>query len=271
MTHLTYPIRSTLLSQTMEVKRVVHEEETEFQFIEVLDTPVFGRILLLDGHIQLAELDEHAYHEALVHVPLWAVPQPKRALVVGGGDGGVLRELLKHPLERIDMVEIDARVVEVSRQHLQFLNQGAFEDPRVNLVVADAFEFVQKAEPGYDFVILDVTDVYEDEEGELSERIFTQGFYEDVLRLLSEGGIVVTQADNLLFCPYSLEAIQRDFEAVFPRVGRYWALVPSFGGYSGFCWASRGATPPSEWPGASLLLRYLNPVTYSLGLGKLPF
>ncbi|MBX3110722.1 MAG: hypothetical protein KF857_01830 [Fimbriimonadaceae bacterium] len=269
---LDYPIRSGYFAHRVQVEETVCDVQTEFQRVEVVETVEFGRMLLLDGHIQLATRDEHAYHEALVQVPLLSVREPKTALVVGGGDGGVVREICRHDsVHRVDMVEIDGQVVELAKKHLPSLSAGAFDDPRVNLVVGDAFPWVAACEHQYDLVVVDATDTYEDEEGELSEMLFTQPFYRDCLRLLAPGGFVVTQADNPMYCPYSLDAVVRSFEEVFPRVGHYWGLVPSFGGFSAYCWASKGALPADDLPPHSLGLRYLDQTTYRLGLGPLPF
>lgn len=264
--HVTFPIRSDKLTMTVQVTRTVATERSAFQQIDVLESEVFGRLLLLDGHIQLTTFDEAAYHELLVQVPMLNLPHARRALVVGGGDGGVLRELAKHPgLEQIDMVEIDEAVVRLSREHLPTVSAGSFDDPRVRLVVGDAFEFVQGEEGPYDIVVVDSTDVYEDEEGELSEALFTKGFYSDVHRLLAPGGIVVTQADNIVFCPYSVEEVRSLLAGVFPRVGSYWGPVPSFGGYSGYCWASVEGTVSPDWPGASVKLSVLSAALYAAG------
>lgn len=270
---LTFPIRSNKLTMTVELRERVLSRKTDFQQIDVIDTVVFGKMLMLDGHVQLAEFDEFAYHEALVHVPLLSLPDARRALVIGAGDGGVLRELVKHGrLEEIAMVEIDDGVIETCREALPALSDGAFDDPRVRLTIGDAFPFVKAIKQPYDLIVLDVTDVYEDEEGELSEMLFTQEFYADCARALSPGGLLVTQADNLVFCPYSLEGILGEFRLAFRRTGSYQALVPSFGGYSGFAWASHGAAPASAWPGdGGLRLRYLNEITWTLAFADLPF
>jgi spermidine synthase len=259
--------------QASVIERVA-SRKTDFQQIDIFDTDAFGRALLLDGHIQLTEFDEHAYHEALVQVPLLSIASPKSALVIGGGDGGVLREICRHSsIERIDIVEIDLGVIEECRLHMPSLSDGAFEDPRVTLHVRDAFPFVKKATDGYDLIVVDSTDVYEEEEGELSEMLFTDEFYRDILRLLNETGFVVTQADNLIFCPYSLEAISSLYKRIFPVVGSYQALVPSFGGFSGYCWGSKGATIVPQFPAVAseLALRYLNETTYRLALSELKF
>lgn len=275
LTHLTFPIRSDKLTMTASVREHLSHRVTDFQTIDIYETDVFGRVLMLDNHIQLTELDEHAYHESLVQIPLLSMAAPRTALVIGGGDGGVLRELAKHPtIEHVDMVEIDAGVIEESRQWLPGVNDGAFDDARMHVHVEDAFPFVKNATRQYDLIVADSTDTYEEEDGALSEMLFTDEFYRDCHRALSENGILVTQADNLLFCPYSLEGIEAMFGRVFPKTGSYQAIIPSFGGFSGYCWASKGATVAVEFPAekaAKLNLRYLNPATWAYGFANLAF
>jgi len=163
--YLTIPIRSDKLSLSVQVKSHLSHRQTEFQTIDVYDTEAFGRVLTLDGHIQLTELDERAYHESLVQVPLLSIQNPISALVVGGGDGGVLREICKHSsIQHIDMAEIDSGVVEESKLHLPFVSGGAFEDPRVHLHITDAFAFVKASTRKYDLIVVDSTDVYEEED-----------------------------------------------------------------------------------------------------------
>ncbi|HEY0867291.1 MAG TPA: hypothetical protein VGE01_07930 [Fimbriimonas sp.] len=274
-TTLSFPIRSDRLSMNVQATEHLLHRQTEYQTIDIYQTEVFGRTLLLDGHIQLTEFDERSYHEALVQVPLLSIAAPRNALIVGGGDGGVLREICRHAsIRAIDMVEIDRGVIEASKEHLPFLSAGAFEDPRLNLVVGDAFPFVKQADRKYDLIVIDATDVYEEEEGELSEMLFTSEFYEDCRNALSPKGIVVTQADNLVFCPYSMEAILKEFTKVFQRTGRYQALVPSFGGFSGYVWGSVGAEISTRWSAldsSGLELRYLREETYNLAFRPLSF
>ena len=250
----------------------LHHEVTPFQTIDIYQTEVFGKVLLLDGHIQLTEFDEKAYHESLVHIPLLNLPNATAALVVGGGDGGVIRELCKAGIGQIDMVEIDNGVVEASKKHLPFLSNGAFEDSRVNLLIEDAFGFVKNQNSKYDLIVVDSTDTYEDEDENLSEALFTTKFYTDCKEALKPGGIVITQADNPVFCPYSLIEIKKSFSAVFDTVGNYTSLVPSFGGYSAFCYGSSGKiladTMPNIDPGR---FAYLTKTTYALAFSTLNF
>ena len=271
--HLRFPIRSDKLLYEVAVRNHLSFTKSQHQQIDIYDTYAFGKVLLLDKHIQLAELDEHCYHEALVHPAMLSSDQPKRALVVGGGDGGVLRELVKHPsLETIEMVEIDQDVVDACKAHLPEVSAGAFDDPKVTLHIADAFQFMKEVSEPYDLIVMDVTDVYEEDNESLSEQLFGDEFHRDVCNALSETGFLVTQADNLLFCPYSLDGISAMLERYFKNMGSYWALVPSFGGFSGFAWASHGSVLASHLPShaTELGLRYLTPETYALGLGPLP-
>lgn len=269
---ITIPVRSDKLAMRVAVSEILHSGRTEFQQVDIVDTVAFGKLLLLDGHIQLATMDEGAYHESLVQIPLLSIPNPRRALVIGGGDGGVIREIARHAgIEQIDMVEIDQGVIDACRQHLPEISAGAFDDPRVHVHVGDAFPFVKQDLEPYDLIVMDSTDVYEEEDGGLSEQLWTEEFYRDIVRLLSPTGMVVTQADNLVFCPYSMEGILETYGGLFPETGSYWALVPSFGGFSGFVYGSKGTKPAREMPASNLSFRYLTPRTYGLAFDTLPF
>lgn len=269
---LYIPTRSDKLGLQVEVRSVVLDVQTEFQRVQVIDTLTLGRVLLLDGHVQLSELDEHAYHESLVHVPLCSAGEARRALVVGGGDGGVIRELCRHrTIEHIDMVEIDPGVIEACRTDMPFVSDGAFDDPRVHLHIGDAFAFVKSAVEPYDLIVVDCTDVYEETEEALSADLFTAEFYADLRRLLAPSGFVVSQADNLVFCPYSTEGAVEKFKSSFANVGTYWCVVPSFGGFSGFVWGSSANAPSATLPPCVDGLRYLNATTYALAMGPVPF
>lgn len=257
---------------SFSVKSTVFDSKTAFQQVTILDTEVFGKALLLDGHIQLTDFDEKAYHESLVQIPALNLATAKRALVIGGGDGGVIRELCRIPtMEHVDMVEIDEGVVNACREHMPNLSAGAFDDPRVHLHLTDAFAFVKKIEGVYDIIVVDSTDTYEEEEGEISEMLWTSEFYGDIFRLLSPDGFVVTQADNHVFCPYSTEEVLSLYRKVFPKAGFYFGLVPSFGGYSGFVWGSKGAFLAPKMPWTEQTFSYLNPVTYDLAFTDLKF
>lgn len=272
MQTLTYPIRSDKLTMTVAVEAHVASVGSPFQQIDIYRTTELGHMLFLDGHVQLAEFDEHAYHESFAHIPLSGMASPKSALIVGGGDGGLLRELCRHSFSTIHMVEIDDMVVATCRDHLPGLSHGAFDDPRVQIFYEDAFAFLKNPPQRYDAIYIDATDVYEEEDGSLSEQLFTGGFYRDCRNALTEGGIVATQADNPVFCSYSAAPLLGQFEAAFGQSGFYWCLVPSFGGYSGFVWGSPQHRPAkSRQLPADLATRYLDDLTYRLAFSPLPF
>ncbi len=258
---------------TCSVRSTVYDAQTEFQRVTILDTEVYGKALLLDGHIQLTDFDEKAYHEALVQIPAVNLPSFNKALVIGGGDGGVIRELCRHSsVTQIDMVEIDRGVVDACRKHMPSLSDGAFDDSRVRLHITDAFAWVKSASDHYDLIVVDSTDTYEEEEGEISEMLWTSAFYCDLLRLLSPHGFVVTQADNHVYCPYSSDEVLALFGSVFPAKGFYFALVPSFGGFSGFVWGSRGGAPAAKWlPKFDRDWKTLSEASYNLGFSDLKF
>ncbi|MER3497113.1 MAG: polyamine aminopropyltransferase [Armatimonadota bacterium] len=261
----TIPIRSDKLTMSFSVLETLCDEQSQFQQITVLSTEVFGDVLLLDGHIQLSTFDEAAYHELLVRLPANSISDPKRVLIIGGGDGGALREALKiNGIERVTMVEIDEQVIALSRQHLPTLSAGAFDDPRSNVIIGDAFAYVQGCTDHFDLIIVDSTDIYEEEVGELSAALWTEAFYHDLLGLLSPGGIVVTQADNAVFCGYSVKEVSDRFAKVFTITGTYAGLVPSFGGVSAFVYGSQDQPLRKEFAGGDH--RYLSPVTYALAL-----
>lgn len=267
----TIPIRSDKLQMSFSVTRELCNVQTDFQNVTILETEVFGKALLLDGHIQLTDFDEAAYHECLVQIPALNLPKFERALVIGGGDGGVIREICKHSsIEHIDMVEIDQGVVDACSQWMPNLSHGAFQDPRVHLHITDAFPFVKNATGTYDLIVVDSTDTYEEEEGEISEMLWTKEFYSDLSRLLAPRGIVVTQADNHVFCPYSCEEVLSLFSGVLENHGFYFGLVPSFGGYSGFVWGSNDNELQAERNLGSGFA-YLNDLTYRLAFSHLKF
>ena len=183
--------------QRMAVERVIHEGRTAFQEVLVFENADFGRVLVLDGVVQTTERDEFIYHEMLAHVPLVAHGACREVLIIGGGDGGVLEEVLKHrSIERVTMVELDAGVIEVSRAHLPAVGGGAFDDPRLRLIIDDGAAFVRGERGGgdvrYDVVIVDSTDPL----GGPGDVLFGDAFYGACARRLRPGGVLVNQSGN---------------------------------------------------------------------------
>ncbi|MGE5422974.1 MAG: polyamine aminopropyltransferase, partial [Ignavibacteriales bacterium] len=212
-----------------KVNGVLLEEKTPYQKISVVDTVDFGRALVLDGMVQTTDRDEFIYHEMIAHVPMMAHPDPHKVLVIGGGDGGVVREVLKHSTVRhIDLVEIDQRVVEVSRQYFPAIALG-LDDPRSHLHFTDGVQFVKDAASDYDVVIVDSSDPIGP-----AVQLFNEDFYKNVYKILREDGIMTAQAESPTFFQASFQAVNRNMRRVFPISGVYLACVPTY--VSGF-WA----------------------------------
>ncbi|PZX19928.1 spermidine synthase [Palleronia aestuarii] len=232
-------------AQALRVTSVLYDSETEHQRLRVIENPTFGRVLTLDGVVQVTERDNFIYHEMMTHVPLFAHGAAKRVLIVGGGDGGMAREALRHPLERVTMVEIDAGVVDFSKEYLPAISDGAFDDPRLDLVIADGAAFMRETEGGYDVIIVDSTDPVGP-----GEVLFTDHFYGLAKRALAPGGILVTQNGVPFMQPEELRGTMRAFSALFGDTTCYLATVPTYaGGPMAFGWGTDGLareTSPSD-------------------------
>lgn len=149
----------TKYAQSFEIDKVLYEKKTEFQNLSIFENEAFGKVLTLDGVIQLTERDEFIYHEMLTHVPIFSHGNIKTVLVIGGGDGGIVREVLKHKtIEKVVLVDIDRYVIELSKQYLPKISDGAFDDPRLEVVIGDGSEYVKTQEKAFDLIICDSTD-----------------------------------------------------------------------------------------------------------------
>ncbi|OLS38772.1 spermidine synthase [Alkalihalophilus pseudofirmus] len=208
---------------TAKIKRTLHSEKTDFQQLDVVETEEFGNMLVLDGMVMTTEKDEFVYHEMVAHVPLFTHPDPKHVLVVGGGDGGVIREVLKHPsVERATLVEIDGKVIEYSKKYLPSI-AGALDDARVDVQVDDGFMHIAKAENEYDVIMVDSTEPVGP-----AVKLFEKGFYEGISRALKEDGIFVAQTDNPWFHKDLITQVQRDVREIFPITRLYTANIPTY-------------------------------------------
>ncbi len=210
------------------MKRLILATKTKYQEVQIVELAELGRALVLDGFIQSTEVDEHIYHETLVHPALLTHPNPERVLIIGGGEGATLREVLRHPtVKETVMVDIDGELVEFAKKYLDFMHQGSFSDPRAKVVIADGKEYVARAESGYfDAVVIDLIDPYA---GELARELYSDAFYAEIKRVMKPDGIMVTQAGNSFFYPKVYTWVLNNVKAVFPIVREYWNWVPSFG------------------------------------------
>jgi spermidine synthase len=211
------------------VDEVLYQGRSKYQEIAVVKLRQFGKALVLDGLIQSTEVDEYIYHEALVHPAMVAHPQPKRVLILGGGEGATLREVLKHnTVEEAVMVDIDEQVVEVAKKYLQEWHQGAFNDPRSRIVIADGLEYVKDAvrrNEVFDVVIMDLTDPYG---SEIAHRLYGRQAFEMIKSILARDGIVVTQAGSSYFFSKAYDVVVNSVSTVFSEVCEYGVWVPSF-------------------------------------------
>lgn len=224
-------------SQQFAVERVIYSGRTRFQEVAIFKTSEFGTMLALDGLVQSAQDDEYIYHESLVHPAVSAHPEPRNLLVIGGGEGATLREALRHAsISRVVMVDIDQELIELCKKHLESWHAHAFEDPRVQLVIADGQEFVAKTRESFDTVIIDITDALDDGP---ARALYTEAFYRMVKARLAESGLLVVQAMELTGLDYGGHlTVRRTLRRIFRHVNSYVVFVPSFSCTWGFVVAS---------------------------------
>jgi len=206
-----------------KIERKLADFQSDYQHIQVYETSHFGRMLVLDGVIQLTESDEFSYHEMFIHVPMNVHPDPKDVLVVGGGDGGMVRELVKYPcLETIDLCEIDEGVVNVSKEFLPFTASG-YSDPRVNIHIEDAAEFLKRKTSAYDLILVDSSDPVGP-----AEVLFKKAFLESIHQALKPGGAGLTQCETIfVFLPIIKKMVEIGKE-LFATVEYMNTLVPTY-------------------------------------------
>lgn len=225
------------LGMLHRVEEYLYAGRSAYQGIEVIRTRSFGASLVLDGKIQSSEADEFIYHEALVHPAMITHPEPRTVLIAGGGEGATLREVLRHrSVERATMVDLDQEVVAVCRTHLPSFSNGAFDDPRAELIVGDARRFVKESPRSFDVIIIDLPDPLEVGPAQL---LYTREFYTAVKGRLTPGGIIAVQSESSRW--YDLDAfvaIVNTIAHVFQHAAGYQTHIPSFSSLWGFTAAS---------------------------------
>ena len=249
---------------SIRVNRQLYSGQSEFQRIDVFESKEFGRFLTLDGYMMLTERDEFIYHEMMVHVPMAVHPAVKRVLVIGGGDGGVIRELTRYEnIEHIDMVEIDPLVVEVCRKYLP-MTACRLDDPRVHIFYEDGLKFIRSRENEYDLIIVDSTDPFGPGEG-----LFTKEFYGNCYKALKEDGIMVNQHESP-FYEEDAAAMQRAHRRIvesFPISRVYQAHIPTYpSGHWLFGFASKRYHPVHDLNAAAWNLRGIGTRYYTTRL-----
>ena len=221
----------------IKVRRLVASRRSKYQQIDIVDTEEFGRVLVLDGLVQSSEYDEYYYHESLVHPAMVLHPNPERVLILGGGEGATLREVLKYrTVRRAVMVDIDEDVVQLSKQYLTSWHMGALDDSRAEVVIEDGKAYVERTSERFDVVIMDLTDPYGPE---IARELYKESFIRRLSSILTDSGAVATQAGTSFFFPDEYRSLVESFRKVFRYVDEYSTWIPSFGYACNFIVASK--------------------------------
>lgn len=254
--------------QRFTVDEMLHEVRTEHQHLVIFKNSRMGRVMALDGVIQTTEADEFIYHEMLTHVPIIAHGCARRVLIIGGGDGGILREVARHrSVEHITMVEIDGTVVDMCKEFLPNHSAGAFEDDRLNLVIDDGMNFVANCQDKFDVIISDSTDPIGP-----GEVLFSENFYEACRRCLADDGILVTQNGTPFMQLGEVETTASRMNGLFADWHFYMGAVPTYiGGSMTFAWGSTNAgyrqlsldLLRQRYAGSGIVTRYYNPEVHA--------
>jgi len=208
---------------TAKVNKTLHTEKTDFQQLDMIQTKEFGNMLVLDGMVMTTEKDEFVYHEMVTHPVLFTHPNPKHVLVVGGGDGGAIREVLKHPqVEKVVLVEIDGKVIEYSKKYLPSI-AGKLEDERVEVLIDDGFMHIHKNKNKYDVIMVDSTEPVGP-----AAPLFERGFYQGIYEALKEDGLFVAQTDNPWFKGELIKKVFSDVKEIFPITKLYTCNIPTY-------------------------------------------
>ena len=246
---------------SIKVDREVFSKQSEFQRIDIFDSPEFGRFLTLDGYMMLTEKDEFIYHEMIVHVPMCVHPNAADVLVIGGGDGGTVRELLRYSsIHHIDLVEIDEMVVNVCREYLPF-TAAELGDARVSIHYEDGLRFVRKPVDAYDLIIVDSTDPFGPGEG-----LFTKEFYGNCFKALKDDGIMINQHESPFYeqDSYAMQRMHQRIVHSFPFSRVYQAHIPTYpSGHWLFGFSSKNRRPIegvdfARWKSLGIRTRYYN-------------
>jgi spermidine synthase len=252
------------ISQSFRIDKMYFEQKTEHQHLMIFHNAMLGRVMTLDGVVQTTEVDEFIYHEMMAHVPIFAHGEAKRVLIIGGGDGGMLREVLRHDkVQHVTMVEIDSAVIDMAKEYLPNHSAGAFDDERADIVIADGMDYVRETEDRFDVIISDSTDPIGP-----GEVLFSDDFYAQCKRILNEGGVMATQNGVAFFQIDEVTTTSRRMGQHFSDQTFYSAAVPTYyGGVMTFAWGSDNvalrATPLQElqrrFAEAGFKTRYYSP------------
>lgn len=248
---------------SLNIKEVLHTEQSPFQKIQIFNNETFGNFMVLDGYVQVTEKDEFVYHDMICHPAMAVNPEVKNVLIIGAGDGGTAREVSRYPhIEKIDMVEIDEAVVRICKEHLPTMSSVFDSEPRLNLMFRDGLAFVKNApDASYDLILVDSTDP----EGP-GEGLFTVEFYQDCFRILTDKGILINQHEGAFYDGdiEEMKKAHKKIKQVFPIARVYGFNIPTYAsGYWYFGFASKALDPvldiqDKKWETFGLETKYYN-------------
>ena len=244
---------------SFEVTQILFSDRSPYQKIEIVETTHLGRVLLIDNLVMFTERDEYVYHEMIAHVPLYTHPRPEKVLVIGGGDGGTVRECVRHPVvKQVDLVEIDEMVSQACLQYVPSLASKLLSE-NVNCYFQDGVEYVRHTRETYDVILIDSTDPVS-----VGEGLFTREFYRNCFNILNEDGLLVAQSEFPPWAPELVRGIAKKLKAIFPRVFFYQAHIPTYpSGHWAFGMGSKKYHPIKDfqaerYQASGLPFRYYN-------------
>jgi spermidine synthase len=253
---------------SLECDAVLYEGHTGFQDLIIFENATFGRVMVLDGVIQLTEKDEFIYHEMMAHVPLFSIGNARNVLIIGGGDGGVLREVLKHKsIASVVHCEIDGAVVEMSRKFLPSISRGAFDDPRLELIIGDGIQFVRDTDRRFDAIIVDSTEPIGP-----AKVLFTEDFFAACQRCLAPRGVLIGQNGLPFLYPEHLSESGETLRKLYADAACFLCCQPTyFGGPFALAWAANdpktravtNATLAKRYEAGGFPTRYYNPQVHT--------
>lgn len=253
-----HDIHKDIVSLGLKVTQTLFSGQSRFQQIDIVESKGLGKVLLNDGLFMLSEADEFIYHEMIAHVPMFVHPSPKRVLIIGGGDGGTAREVLKHAVIKVVMVEIDEMVVNACREYIPSVS-CAMNDPRLEIIIADGVKYAAETREKFDIVIIDSTDPIGP-----ATPLFDSAFYQNVSKILTDDGIMISQAESPFYDNDIQTSMFRNQRPFFQKLFMYLLTNMTYpGGLWGFGFASKGLCPiknlkPERLRSSGLSFKYYN-------------
>ncbi|PPR80024.1 MAG: Polyamine aminopropyltransferase [Alphaproteobacteria bacterium MarineAlpha2_Bin1] len=211
----------------VSVSSLIYQSKTNYQNVKIFQNESLGKVLVLDEVIQLTEADEVNYHEMMVHVPLFSVNIPKKILIIGGADGGILREVLKHPVDTVTLVDIDGEVINICKKYLPSISKNSFNDSRVKVIIEDGVNFISKSSEKFNVIIVDSTDPFGP-----GEVLFSNDFYNKISNSLAAEGIAIFQGGVPFLQEKQFKKMNNNLKEAFSLHGFYFVTVPTYSGGS---------------------------------------